>query len=270
MKIWHQSFTVLEELPAYAEAMRLHIKKVVRPDTEVVMHGQLPGTYPSNYPGTDLGYASLYHLHGAQWIVQALKAEREGFDGYAMATLPNPLIREIRTLVDVPVVGYGEASMHMACMLGRKFGMLVFIDRMIPLFEEQIAGYGLTTRCAGIRPVGFTFQDVLAGFDNPGKVIDRFTDSARALIRQGADVVIPGEMPMNMLLAKNGVTQVDGVPIIDGVAVTLKLTETLAELRQSIGMKQSRSGFFGEAPDPSRVDQILSFYGLDRLAGSPT
>ena len=265
MKIWHQSFTVLEDLPAYAEAMRVHIRKVVRPDTEVVMHGQLPGTYPSNYPGTDLGFAGLYQLHGAQWVIQALKAEREHFDAYAMATLPNPLIREIRSFIDIPVVGYGEASMHVACMLGHRFGLLMFIDKMIPLFQEQIAGYGLTTRCAGVRHVGFRFQDVLGAFTDPGVVLDKFHESARAMIRDGADVLIPGEMPLNILLARNGISHVDGVPVIDGLAVTLKLAEFFVDLRSTIGMTQTRHGFFGEKPDRARLDQMLAFYGLDQL-----
>ena len=55
MRIWHQSFTVLEDLPDYRQAMEAHIRKVLRPDTAFTMHGVLPGTYPSNYPGTDLG-----------------------------------------------------------------------------------------------------------------------------------------------------------------------------------------------------------------------
>src|SRR5690606_28410843 len=95
MKIWHQSFTVLEDLPAYAQAMSAHIGKIVRPDTEVAMHGQLPGTYTSNYPGTDLRHAALFGIHGLQWIVQALRAEDAGYDAFAMCTIPNPMIREI-------------------------------------------------------------------------------------------------------------------------------------------------------------------------------
>ena len=103
MRIWHQSFTVLEDLPDYRAAMEAHIRKVVRPDTEVVMHGLIPGTYTSNYPGSDLAYGSLYTIHGMQWIVQALKAQHAHFDAFAMATLPNPLIREIRALVDMQI-----------------------------------------------------------------------------------------------------------------------------------------------------------------------
>jgi Asp/Glu/hydantoin racemase len=248
--------------------MEAHIRKVLRPDTEFSMHGVLPGTYPSNYPGTDLAHEALYTIHGMQWIVQALKAQREGFDAFAMATLPNPLIRAIRTLVDMPVVGYGEASFHVACMLGRRFALLVFIDRMVPLFEEQIEGYGLAGRSAGVRPVGFTFQDVLPAFRDPAPLIARFETAARAAIAAGADVLVPGEMPLNVLLAMNGVSAVDGVPVVDGLAVTMKMAETFADLRASVGMKQSRHGWTGSAPSPARVTEVLQFYGLDRLLGS--
>ena len=265
MKIWHQSFTVLEDLPAYRTAMEAHIRKVVRPDTQVEMHGQLPGTYPSNYPGTDLGYLALGSLHSLQWVLRAVEAERNGFDAYAMATIPNPLIREIRTLVDIPVVGYGEASYHVASMLGRRFGLLVFIDRMAPLLEDHIAGHGLASRCVGVRPSGVTFQQVLAGYTTPGPVIERFQDSARDLIRAGADVIIPGEMPLNVLLAINGVKTVDGVPILDGLAVTMKMAEAFADLHKTIGFSQSRHGFYGERPKDERLDQVLAFYGLDKL-----
>lgn len=265
MKIWHQSFTVLGDLPDYRAAMEAHIRKVVRADTEVAMHGLLPGTYPSNYPGTDLAYGSLYTLHGMQWIVQARNAQRAGFDAFAMATLPNPLIREIRALIDIPVVGYGEASFHLACQLGHRFGLLVFIDRMIPLFREQMTTYGLASRCAGIAPVGFTFQDVLPAFRDPGPLIERFKTSARALIEQGADVIVPGEMPLNILLAVNGISRVDDVPVVDGLAVTLKMAEMLVDLRRTTGLAQSRHGWMGAQPADARVDQVLSFYGLDRL-----
>jgi Asp/Glu/hydantoin racemase len=268
MKIWHQSFTVLEDLPDYAAAMEKHIRKVVRPDTEVVMHGVLPGTYPSNYPGTDLAYGSLFAIHGLQWIVQALKAEDARYDAFAMCTIPNPLLKEIRSLVDMPVIGYGEASFHLACMLGHRFGLLLFIDRMTPLYQEQLRNYGVESRCAAIRPAGFTFQDVLPAFKEPERIIGRFQESARALIREGADVIIPGEMPLNVLLASAGITRVDDVPILDGLAVTLKLAEALVDLRRTVGLSHSRHGWTNASPRRERVREVLSFYGLDKLIDS--
>ena len=266
MKIWHQSFTVLDHLPAYEEALKAHIRKAVRPGTEVVLHGVKPGTYPSNYPGTDIGFSSLYAIHGMQWITQALKASDEQFDAYAMCTLPNPLIREIRSLIDIPVAGYGESCFHMACMLGRRFGLMIFIAPMVPLYEEQVGLYGLSSRCAGVKPVGFGFQDVLNAWNDPGELIERFKRSAMTLIDQGADVIIPGEMPLNILLAANGVTRIGGVPIVDGLAVTLKMTESLVDLKRSVGLYQSRHGWGGAQPARERVDQVLEFYGLSRDA----
>lgn len=264
MKIWHQSFTELDVLPPYRHAMERHIAKVVAPGTEVVMHGVRPGTYPSNYPGSDIVYSSLYTLHASQWITQGLKAQDEGFDAYAMATLPNPFIREVRSLVDIPVVGYGEASMHLACQLGHRFALLVFIERMVPLFSEQIGTYGLTSRCTGVKPVGFTFHDVLKAWDDPGELIARFEKAAGEMIAQGADVIIPGEMPLNILLATHGITRVQGAPVIDGLAVTMKQTEMLVQLKQSIGLGSSRQGWMNSQPERKRVDEVLAFYGLNR------
>ena len=264
MKIWHQSFTALGDLPAYQQAIETHIRKVVNPGTEVVMHGVREGTYPSNYPGTDISYAALYTMHASQWFSQAIKAQDEGFDAYAMCTLPNPYIREIRSLVDMPVVGYGEVNIHMACMLGQRFGLMLFIDRMVPLYQEQIGLYGVASRCAGVRPVGFTFHDVLKAWNDPGELIERFERSAIELIEQGADVIIPGEMPLNILLATHGINRVRDVPIMDGIAVTLKMAEMQVSLRQTVGLSQSRHGWMNANPPRERVDEVMAFYSMNK------
>jgi Asp/Glu/hydantoin racemase len=268
MRIWHQSFTVLDDLPAYRDAMERHIRKVVASDTQVVLHGMRPGTYPTRYPGTDIAHSALYAMHTQQWLANAVAAQDQGFDAYAMCTLPNPMIREARSIVDIPVVGYGEASFHLACQLGHRFGILLFIDRMAPLYEEQIGLYGLSSRCVGVRPVGFTFNDVLAAWQDPSALIRRFEEAAGRLIAAGADVIVPGEMPMNVLLATHGIHHVQGAAIMDGLAVTLKQCEMLASLRRSVGLSQSRHGWMHAQPDRARVDQVLDFYGL-RHDGGP-
>lgn len=265
MRIWHQSFTVLQDLPDYKAAMQDHIARVVRPGTEVQLNGLIPGTYPSNYPGTDIAYGALYSLHSLQWIVQGLKAQRERFDAYAMASLPNPMIRQIRGLLDIPVVGYGEVSFHVASMIGYRFGVLVFIDKMIPLLREQIAEYGLAQRCCSIEPVGFTFQEVLPAFSDPQPLIERFEKSAKKMIANGADVIVPGEMPLNILLSSNGVNKIGDVPIVDGLALTIKFSETFAELRETVGFSHSHHGWHSAKPSDERLDHVLDFYGLDSL-----
>jgi allantoin racemase len=237
---------------------------VVRPDTEVVMHGMLPGTYPANYPGDDISYQYFFTMHSTQWPVHALNAETEGFDAFALCSLPDPMLTEIRSLVDIPVVGSGETCFHLATMYGQRFGMLVFIERMATRYKQQIEGHGLTQHSVGVEPVGFRFTDVLGAFDRPGPIIDKFRIAARRLIDAGADVIIPGEIPLNVLLASEGVNRVDDVPLIDSLGVTLKMAEMMVDLKESTGLSPSRRGWMNAAPPRERVRQVLDFYGLGR------
>ena len=103
------------------------------------------------------------------------------------------------------------------------------------------------------------------GFNDPARLIDRFRDSARRLIADGADVIIPGEMPLNVLLATEGVHEVDGAPVLDGLGVTFALTECFVDLKRRTRLGASRNGWYGAAPRKERVQEVLGFYGLDRL-----
>jgi Asp/Glu/hydantoin racemase len=265
MRIWHQSLTVLGDLPAYENLMRAHIRKVVRPDTEVVLHGMLPGTYLANYPGDDIGFRFLFAMHSMQWVVHALNAEAGGFDAFAMCSLPDPMLAEVRTLVDIPVIGCGETCFQLAGAHGRRFGMLLFIDRMAARYLQQIEEHGVSRLCVGVEPVGFRFDDVLDAFGKPGELIDRFRTAARRLIAAGAEAIIPGEIPLNVLLAAEGVDNVDGVPLIDSLAVTLKKAEAMVDSRSSGVPAPVRRGWSDEPPPRERVLQVLDFYGLAKF-----
>lgn len=266
MRIWHQSFTVLRDIPGYEDAMRTHLAKVLRPDTEVVFHGQAEGTYPGNYPGDDIGYGYTYWIHGNQWVAAGRTAAAQGFDAYAMCTLPNPMLREVRSLIDIPVIGMGETCFHLATMFGQRFAVLLFIERMIPLYQEQIRNYGLGDRCAGVIASGLRFDEVLPGFQNPAPVIAKFRDAARRVIREtGADVIVPGEVPLNLLLAMNGVNRVDDVPVLDGLSSTMKMAELMVDLQRATGIRHSRHGWFNSVPSGERVQEVGAFYGVDRL-----
>lgn len=269
MRIWHQSFTVLQDLPAYVDALKVRIGAVVRPDTEVVLHGQIPGTYNSNYPGTDLAYGVLYWMHGLQWIAAAREAERQGFDGMVLASIAGPMATEIRTIVDIPVVGYGEAAFNLAGVYGQRAGMLFFIKERLDFWPRQLAAWGLADRFAGIEHAGVSFQDVLDGYMDEKKrdgIVARIVESGEKLVREtGADVIVPGEMPLNLLLSKAGITQIGGASVIDGIATSFKFAEMLVDLKRLSGMKPSNHGFFHAAPDRARFEQVLDFYGVKEL-----
>jgi Asp/Glu/hydantoin racemase len=265
MKIWHQSFTVLQQLGAYAAALRTHFSRVARPDTEIILHGMHPGTYRSNYPGEDIRHASLQYLHSMQFFAAGLQAQEEGYDAFAISTLPEPGLREVRSMLEIPVVGYGESAMLASCLLGRRFGVLVFISELVPLIDDNARRLGLEARYAGARDVGFRFKDVLAAYTEPSGLIERFRSAARGLITAGADVIIPGEAPLCVLLASQRVSDVDGVPVLDALSAWVKQAEMLVDLRQQNGIRGSTRGYFHEPPNRERLKEIASFYNLHKF-----
>lgn len=265
IRIWHQSFTVLGKLPAYADALAAHFRKVARPDTEVVLHGMHDQTYRTNYPGTDIRHAYMQYLHGQQFVLGGIAAEEQGFDAYAIMTLPEPALRETRSLIDIPVVAYGESSMLTATMLGERMGVLLFIEEMAPQIEENARRVGLASRFGGARDVGFRFDDVLAGFSNPAPLLEKFYAAARAMIRNGVDVIIPGEAPLCVLLGRNGVNRVDEVPVLDALGATIKMAEAMVDLKRACGVTPARSGYFTAKPPRERINELITLYGMEHL-----
>lgn len=264
MRIWHQSFTVLQDLGPYAEALASQVKRLTRPDTEVVLHGMAQGTYPTNYPGTDIQFTVAQYLHGTQFLAGALRAQAENYDAFLLCTLPEPALTEIRSVLDIPVVGYCESALHTACYLGQRIGILSFIEGMIPLVEKNVHRHGLGARFGGIRHVGFGFQDVLAGFSDPAPLIELFRTAAGRMIADGIDVLIPGEAPLCTLLSQHGVSRVDEVPVVDAFATSLTTAEMLVDLRRKLGLSVNRRGYFFSAPTPERLEEMARFYGLQR------
>ena len=266
IRIWHQSFTVLADLGAYDTALRAHFKRVSRPNTEIVMHGMRAGTYASNYPGTDIRHAGLHYLHAMQFVEAGVAAQREGYDAYAISTLPDPALAEIRSLLAIPVVGYGESALLASCLLGARAGVLVFIGEFTDLISQNAHRYGLSERVAGVWDVGFRFDDVLRGFSDPQPLIERFTVAARKAIERGAEVIVPGEAPLCVLLAREGITSIDGVPVMDSLSSWIKCAEMLVDFRQQSGVERCQRGYYNATPPAARVDEVLRYYGLGGAA----
>src|SRR5690606_11308514 len=154
----------------------------------------------------------------------------------------------------------------LAGLYGRRAGMLFFIKERLDFWPEQLKSWGLGERFAGIEHAGVSFQDVLAAHMDSAKrdgVVARIVEQGEKLVREtGADVIVPGELPLNLLLTGAGVHDIAGATVIDGIATTFKFAEMLVDLQRTSGMKPSRHGWFHAAPDRSRYEQVLEFYGL--------
>ena len=106
---------------------------------------------------------------------------------------------------------------------------------------------------------------MLKAYDEPASLLERFHEAARAMIRDGVDVIIPGEAPLCALLMKHGVSRVDDVPIVDALGATIKMAESMVDLKRSSGLAPARNGYFTDKPPRERVKELFELYGIDRL-----
>ena len=262
MKIWHQSFTVLDDVPHYRDALSRHLGTQVAEGTTVDLHGMKPGTYPSNYPGTHIGYAYLSGLHREQFVQAALRAQDEAYDAFLIATIPDTGFEEVRTLVDIPVVAFGQTSVLMAAQLGDCVGIVNFIAALAPQLRRNFRNYRLDSLVGPIVQVEAGFTDVMAAYADPRPLLDAFTAAAHRAIDAGASVIVPGEGPLNVFLADQGVAAVDGVPVVDSLGTCVRVAELRAAQHRASGLRPSRVGFFGAQPPRPLLDAAREFYGV--------
>jgi Asp/Glu/hydantoin racemase len=77
----------------------------------------------------------------------------------------------------------------------------------------------------------------------------------RPIVAAGVEVLVPsGGGPMSLLSAMG---DVDGAPVVDGTAITVKTAEMMVKLGRLNGLSTSRAGAFRRAP-PDVVEQFLT------------
>lgn len=187
-------------------------------------------------------YSYLHTLADSEILYMIMQAEREGFDAALIACFHDPSLLAARQAVDIPVVGFGESSMLLALTMGRRFGLYCPSPLGVPDFEERVALYGLKERCVGVVPGYLPAGEQEAAMVDAHDAIEEFASVARELIARGAEVVIPGcgliapclrFAPGCGLEFPSGVTEVDGVPIMDIYGATVKMAETLVALKRA-------------------------------------
>jgi allantoin racemase len=235
---------------------------VKHPDTELVF--RFPRRGLNNLDAQP--YAFFHSLSDYEMLHMIMQAERDGFDAVIIACYDDPTLYSARQAVDIPVVAFGESSLFLAQMMGRKFGLFCPSPLGVPAFEEKIAKYGVKDRCAGVVGGFLPAREQERGLIDARPVIEEFVQVARQLIALGAEVVIPGcglvapclrfapgcesEYPL-------GLTYVDGVPIVDIYGATIRAAETLADFKRAGSPWVSRACQFAKA-SPEALEGGLS------------
>lgn len=238
--------------------------RVINPNTSRAMTGDIARTAREVAgPGVTIeavtsamGPASIEsHYDEALAVPGVLAAVRDGdlagVAGHVIACFGDPGLHAAREIAAGPVVGIAEAAMHVATLLGRSFSVVTTLSRTAGHTTALAASYGFATACAGVHACHVPVLDVVS----PGArgVIGKAC--AQALDTDGCDVIVLGCAGMTGLAGE--LTAQLGVPVIDGVAAAVKLTESLVAL----GLRTSTRDEYA-MPPAKQVSGPLSGFAL--------
>ncbi|GAA5089698.1 aspartate/glutamate racemase family protein [Paenalcaligenes hermetiae] len=258
MKIWHQSSVDLENYPVYKASLAKHYAKVASPGTEIHLHGVPEQMWHGMSPSEVMRVPYAYHkAMSGQLLHNVYRAEQEGYDAFVIGTYTEPLLRECRSLVDIPVISMPESTVLISCSMATKIGLVTLNDENLWFLKNAMHRHQFEGRVSGIYVIEpqLPEREMDAVFLNPTDYIEAFLHTARRAIKEGADLIIPAEGLVAEVLAANDVFEVDGVSILDGVGAPLMYAEMLARLHKLTGLHAGRQWHYRK-PSP----ELLKLY----------
>ena len=168
------------------------------------------------------------------YIESFRQAEKQGYHAVVPLGMLDLGVDGGKSAVDIPVVGPMEAALHIACLLGDRFGLIIYHEKLLAFNRAIVRRYGMEERIVGFGVSGFDLPDLTAHRD---EVVQNFVNEAKKLVANGAEVIIPMGISQCPVHIKPDWLQAQlGVPVVEGIGAPIRLAAMLAGL----GLKQSR------------------------------
>ncbi len=248
-QIWIQGATDRVAHSPYITQLEAHVKRIIDP--------AFSHSFNTTTPPATTTHAVTEFRMARNFMKNAVIAQQQGYSAIAISHFQDAGLAEVKSLVDIPVIGLGETTMMHACTLGRKFGLITINPVFIPWHEDQVIRYGLTQRCVGVRAVNCKVSDFMHAFateEGYAELAPKFQKEVDHLLAAGADVIVPaGGLPMMMFGGRQDHRkiriQTEGAHIINGITVMIKAAEMAVRMRQLDDIAVSRRSNYAHPPE---------------------
>jgi allantoin racemase len=214
---------------------RAMTEEIVRGARDAASPGTtITGLTPAWGPESAEGWLDSYLSAAA--VLDTLRGYEESYDAVVMAGFGEHGREGARELLDVPVVDITEAAAHLACLLGRRYGVVTTLDRARGQIEDSLHAAGVARNCAAVVGTGLGVLDLA----DSEVTVRAFLAAAERARDAGAEVLVLGCAGMTGLQEKVGAAL--DMPVVDGVAAAVKLAESLVGL----GLTTSRTGGYAK------------------------
>lgn len=261
VKIWFQLLSSQSGMAGFLAATQKLVDRAMAPGTVVDVRGTTHGVIGDQY--------RLFCNYDSREVIDnALRIREEGgYDAFVIANSMDPVLVELREMLDIPVLSFMEVCGFTACMMGERFGMIGVNRKLMSWYRSIIRSYGLGDRLAAVehmevqdtRSLDLGFTDAAFGDMLQAQVMD----AGRRAIAKGAEVLFVGGPP-GALMAQRGIFTIEGVPLLDTYTLLAKSAETMATMHKLTGVCVSRHLLY-QSPDPELVRKVGAAYGVSAL-----
>lgn len=199
------------------ERRRGYLERHAAPGTSVSVRDWPRG--PASIESSAEEYLSVPGLLEAAPMLEA-----EGTSAIIVGCFGDPGLSGAREVTNIPVVGPGQASAHLAAQLGSRFAVITVVDEVVPAIRRQMRGHGLDGFLSDVVAVDVPVLELRSRRD---EVVDELEAVARRAVHDGADALVLGCMTMGFLDVARDLQGYVGVPVVNPVLASLKLAETM-------------------------------------------
>lgn len=216
---------VISPFPLDAEALARR--------AEQEKHVELEPTTELVYRAARIGPTSFMSPH--DWLIADLGvfeagkyADKEGFSAVVIDTMSDSGLAALRSVLSIPVLGPGKASMLYALTLGNQFSVLAQWKPALLRYKKVLREYGFEKQCASVRSFDVE-PDFAALTDGKEEMIfPQMLKVARQCIDDGADVLCLGSTTMHK--AATYLQENLPIPVINPGPLSYKLAENMLAL----------------------------------------
>lgn len=222
--------------------------------TEVLLHPDVVYEYrPVQAGPTSFTSPHDWALLETGVFEAGLSAEADGYAAVVIDTVSDSGLEPLRSMLDIPVVAPGRASLLFSLTLGHKFGVLAQWEPALARYRKVLTEWRLEGHCAGVRHFDTPpdFASLIIGKE--AEVLPKMEAACRALIEDGADVICLGSTTMHQ--AHGYLADCLDVPVVNPGPLSYKLVEMFLAL----GLTQSRRAY--PPPLVPKPDMIRAMLG---------
>ena len=189
----------------------------------------------------------------------AISAQKKGYDAVFINTFGDYGIDEMKSALDIVVVGAGEATMSLASNIARNFSIVtLWPPKLNFIYYEKLMSSNLEHKCVSVRNV--LQDDNISGMISAGEAITSMNSNKSKILKNikkeihlainedGADSILLGCTCMAKVASD--ISNSVEIPILEPMTSGYKMVELLL----SLGLKHSYYSF--PKADSSHLDHV--------------